>query len=118
MKTELDFKLVPLDKWVDLYNALDNSTAEGPFWKAWKDVKKAAEYQVKEEADYNKEIAEAVTTWFSKGITKETEDAAYTAMYGAINARKKMLGIVDESVSDDKQSKRENELAPVEDIIK
>lgn len=113
MKTELDFTRVPLDKWVDLYNALDNTDTSGPFWKAWKDVKYAAQYQVKEEADLNKEIVDKLTA----AVVSGDKDVTWDSVEKLVNARAAILGIAVTPVTVE-DVKRENALAPVEDIIK
>jgi hypothetical protein len=112
MKTELDFSRVPLDKWVDLYNAVHTMSAM-LVDKAYLDIEKAARIEVKDEFDYNKEIADAVTAWWA---SPKAEPAIWARLQDAVDARKKLLGIVDATV--EAEPKRENALAPVEDIIK
>lgn len=58
MKTELDFSRVPLDKWIDLYNATYNGEYHSIVNATLIDIKKAASVLVKEEEDYNREIVE------------------------------------------------------------
>lgn len=69
MKTELDFSRVPLDKWVDLYNASGRSP-DSITYKAYSDVNKYAEVQVKEQSDYDKDLADACTEWFANSTTE------------------------------------------------
>lgn len=112
MKTELDFTKVPLDKWVDLFNQIDVAPdVDAQTLRVWRDVKKAAEVQVKEEADLNKEIADAYLVWTSDPNSKEA-DVAFGKLLDAVAAKKKLMGI------EEKPVERENALAPVEDIIK
>ena|SRR6185436_3672627 len=108
MKTELDFTKVPLDKWVDLFNAVLED-GEKLINASLKDVKKAAEVQVKDEADLNKEIAEAYTAWIS---SPKSEPELFSKLTDAVAARKELLGIKDEPVE------QKPKLLPVEEVIK
>ena len=84
MRTELDFSKVPLDKWVDLYNAC-YSVPSDRIHKAYSDVNKFAEVQVKEQSDYDAEIAEACAEYFDSlgDINK------YSVLSDLLDARKK-----------------------------
>jgi len=120
MKTELDFTKVPLDKWVDFYKVYD-ATGEGPRAdSAFRDIKKAAETQVKEEADLNKEIADAATQWFldySMPKNDGQEIYIYLKLKDAIDTRAKMLGIVPVA-KEEPAPEQKPELLPVEEVIK
>jgi hypothetical protein len=63
MKTVLDFTRVPLDKWVDLYNYVGRTPQNGTPY-CWKDINQLASVEVKEQSDYDAEVAEAVTLWW------------------------------------------------------
>lgn len=84
MKTVLDFTRVPLDKWVDLYVAVDNNSH---VLECALDVKKFASTEVKEQSDYDAEVAEAVTLWWDD--TGDVKKA--TALSSLIAARKEAL---------------------------
>ncbi len=116
MKTELDFTKVPLDKWVDLCDIIEGYAVDLPqkVWRAYLDIRKIAEVQVKEEVDLNKELAEAYMDWVSDPGS-EVSNAAFSKLSDAVSARKKLLGLKEKPVKD---VKRENALAPVEEIIK
>lgn len=61
MKIVNDFSLVPLDKWMDLYDAcLGWSVMPKAVASATADVAKRAKTEVKTEEDYNREIADKV----------------------------------------------------------
>lgn len=63
MKTVLDFTRVPLDKWVDLFNRVENNAVI----YSWAfDIKKFASMEVKEQSDYDAEVAEAATAYLDK----------------------------------------------------
>lgn len=80
MKTELDFSRVPLDKWVDLYNSDTYS-----FSKCIEDINKFAEVQVKEQADYDKALADACVKWWDEMSTEN-----HFNLVELIDARKKV----------------------------
>lgn len=111
MKTELDFTKVPLDKWVDLYNSV-NLQIDAPMYvvRSFKDVKKAAEVQIKEESDLNKEIVEALSAW--RELEGEEAVKTYGKVLEGLEARKKLLGIQGKPVE------QKPELLPAEEIIK
>lgn len=62
MKTILDFTRVPLDKWVDLYRAVNINSY---VYESLADITKIATTQVKEASDYDKEVAEACVAYFT-----------------------------------------------------
>lgn len=69
MKTVNDFSLVPLDKWIDLYDAcLGWSAMPWPVASAVADVAKRAKTEVKTEEDFNREIVEYFDSVPSKDL--------------------------------------------------
>jgi len=105
MRTELDFSKVPLDKWVDLYNAC-YSVPSDRIHKAYSDVNKFAEVQVKEQSDYDAEVAEACAEYFDSlaDINK------YRALADLLDVRKKAA----EKVV--KEDKKDTEVSPTVDL--
>lgn len=91
MKTILDFKLVPLDKWVDLYNACDPEAGSQFVYinNAWKDVTRLAQTQVKDENDLNRELAEAAADYMNSSF----DSRKFGRLQDATNARNEFLGI-------------------------
>lgn len=104
MKIVLDFSKVPLDKWVDLYESVDKD----PYGHVGlEDVKKFAQVQVKEQSDYDKEIAEACVDYFNN----LSDHSKYSVLSNLLDERKAA-----EPVKEDKVGTEVRSTVDLEDI--
>lgn len=103
MKTVLDFSKVPLDKWVDLYTAVDSNSH---VFESASDIKRFATTQVKEQSDYDKEVAEACATYFSDSSSHDN----YLKLADALKARSEAPK--EDSVDKEAHSKRDEKDLP------
>lgn len=105
MKTVLDFTRVPLDKWVDLYTAVDKNSH---VYECASDIKKFASMEVKEQSDYDAEVAEAVTLWWDDSGNSDKAKM----LSGLIKARKEALS------KEDKEDTEVRSTLDVAEVIK
>jgi len=112
VKTELDFKLVPLDKWVDLYHESSYMLHMSNDLKSlYNDIGRFAAVQVKEQSDYDRELAEAAAEYFS---TPTEESRAKVEQL--VKVREEIVKV--ERNYQPAAGERDNAIAPVEEVIK
>lgn len=82
MKKVLDFSRVPLDKWVELHNYIENYSSDSRAIRFIDDIEQLATTEVKEEADINAEIAQSVLDMVKNGyLGPETTVGAVLAPF-------------------------------------
>ena len=92
MQTKLDFSLVPLDKWISVFESCSDLEGLMPhsLVKALNDVQGFATVHVKDENDLNKEIADSYEEW-SNSTDKQKSSAAFNRMNDAVAEKRRML---------------------------
>lgn len=97
MKTVLDFSRVPLDKWIDLYESVEKNSH---VYESLSDIKKFAQTQVKEQSDYDKDIAEACAEYFASAFDTDK----YIALSKLLDARKVIKPVKEDKVETEVRS--------------